>query len=765
MKSIHLHHLYLLFSLIWSFSSVSGAEQVTLKNQHLLGSPYTHKTIRGAFGDGVSLGVPLDDHQDYTQGIVDITKAPYYADPSANNDSTKAIQAAIDFARVNQLATFFPSGKYLISDTIKCPQGFYQNISSNIGSARMFPNVLIGSSVGSKPTLVLAPRAPGFDDVSKPKYVLHFWARSIDNPEEKQPNISFNQGIRGIDIEISAGNHGAIGLRHRGAQGSFIQDVSIIVNDGLKGIEAGIGSGGTMSNISVDGGQIGLDLSQTQPASVLVGAHLINQKEHAIVYSGAQTLTVVGSKIQSSGTGPVIKTQPNSRRPFSGQIAVLDTIVEFSGEAGRVFDVGASAYVKNLYMKRVRTVFGPDEPAFGKLLEGNQSWVVAKELTHRIDPDTYLMYSFTMPVLVNGKEIEKGIVDLEPAIGPPADLLGRHMWSENYPGWDGPDVVNVTEKPYFAKGDGIHDDSHALQRAIDENKKLFFPKGVYRLGTHLVVKKPTALLGVAAHLSVLTLSDKAKRDKSIPSPIVKVINIEGETIIDSISIHVPRELENVFALDIDNSRDIILRDVAFTTRPILYGRKRTPMFSILNVPLVSIRNTGDLRIYGFYQEDYLQHGPSYRHLSISDSPGPIRIYTCNPEHSKGVSEMDILDSSNVTIYGLKTEGNNRALSIERSQDITVAGYGGNASAHPGAYLFYLNDVSNVDLISLTDSPRFFGHKHGNPKIFGEPVAPQHWSMVYDASSRPHVTPKMSRPLLYSIRNRPTKSGIASDIAK
>jgi|SRR6056297_1554439 len=62
----------------------------------------------------------LDRHD--TLGLLDVSKAPYHADPTGERDSTAAIQRAVNDARDNWLVCFFPEGTYLISDTISCEQ-------------------------------------------------------------------------------------------------------------------------------------------------------------------------------------------------------------------------------------------------------------------------------------------------------------------------------------------------------------------------------------------------------------------------------------------------------------------------------------------------------------------------------------------------------------------------------------------------------------------------------------------------------------------
>ena len=43
-------------------------------------------------------------------GLLDVTAAPFDADPTGRHDSTKALHAAIDYARSHCMVVFFPAG-------------------------------------------------------------------------------------------------------------------------------------------------------------------------------------------------------------------------------------------------------------------------------------------------------------------------------------------------------------------------------------------------------------------------------------------------------------------------------------------------------------------------------------------------------------------------------------------------------------------------------------------------------------------------------
>ena len=95
---------------------------------------YAHPTIREPFVDLLNLAVPaeLEDQRLATLGYVDVTQKPFRADPTGRTDSTKAIQAAVVFARDHQMACFFPPGTYLLSDTLPCTQQLYKRANGRV---------------------------------------------------------------------------------------------------------------------------------------------------------------------------------------------------------------------------------------------------------------------------------------------------------------------------------------------------------------------------------------------------------------------------------------------------------------------------------------------------------------------------------------------------------------------------------------------------------------------------------------------------------
>ena len=722
-------------------------------------APYTHPTVLDPFPDGVSLKVPTEPgNQALAQlGLVDVTEAPFYADPTGKKDSTGPLQRAIIYARNHQMICFLPNGTYKVSDTLSCIQDFYLRSHGIINAGRRHPCVLVGSMTGKRPKIVLAPNSPGFGDPDNPKYVVHFWARSAHTgePHKPQPNISFDQMLRNIDITIGQDNPGAVAIRHRCAQGSGVQDCTIDATHGLTGLEGGAGSGGGHAGITIIGGKIGLDLRQTQPAPTICGITLINQRKNAILYGGRQSLSAVGVRIVSKTSGPSILATAPRWGPHNGQVCLVDSEIIFKGEAENRVALSSdrALYLNNVYIKNAdHIISNPD----GYQLKSNaRGWAHVRELAHAAHPEKWKNLPYRAPIYIEGGKQSQDIVSITVNEAPPANLQTRHLWDDSFPCRQSKKAVNVKASPYNAKGDGQADDTQAIQRAIDENEIVFVPKGYYRVTKTITLHSKTRLVGVAQHLSLLLVRNAEGdfADADNPQPVVQTVDDRhADTVFAFCGIYVAREMGGAYAMEWRAGRNSICRCVNFIRRN-LYGHSRHPQGlqpHKAQVPLVVVRGAGGGRWYNFHQESHDRFiTPAYRHLLIENTTEPLYIYQCNAENAHSKVNIEMHRAHNVSLYGLKGEGNMPILQVRDSDNIRIFGYGGNAAAYEKTALFVFERTANFLIANAVDSPRLAGV--GSEDDYGGiGVDPYQWYMIIDrpAEGKPVRTAPLDRPVLY-----------------
>jgi len=712
-------------------------------------------------------------------GFVDVSAAPFFADPTGEKDATDALQRAIVFARDNQMVCFLPSGRYRVSDTLSCIQFRPMRADGKRKGTRDYPCVLLGSrKTAERPRIVLAPRSPGYTDTEKPKYVVHFWAPGMGTEapvDEPQPNISMNQMFIGIDIEIGEGNSGAVAIRHRAAQGSGVQDCTIYANGGYCGLEGGAGSGGSHANVTVIGGRIGVDLRQTQPAPTIVGFTLINQTQTALLCSSRQALCAVGLTIESQTSGPAIVTE-KQWGAHHGQLCLIDSKIDLRAPGDNTaIEAESSLYLNNVYIRGAGTLVSqPDKPVVSRTssprFEGGtpstQGWVHIKEYAGGI-AESYRArnyggqtFVFPAPIFIDGARLDVPyLAEVESNQSPPADLQSRHLWTDGFPGWQSPEVVNVKDEPFGAAGDGATDDAKAIQRAIDEHEIVFLPKGTYAVSKTIQLRPDTRLIGLHRCYSWLVPLDRAGgdfHDPANPNPVVRTAD-EGKanTAVAFFGIRTLTDSPAAYCLNWRAGRNSIFRDVniefSFRAPPQGPARSMEPAEAarLYNYPVVLIDGHGGGRWYNFHQESSRGHNVNYRHLLINGTNEPLHMYQCNPEHARSDANLEVRGARNVSIYGIKGEYNQPIVWIRDSDHVRIFGYGGNAAAHQDSALFVVERTPNFLLANLVDSPRM---PQGIPDTFfaGDGVDPRRWHMVteHTAAGQTLHTPALDRPVLY-----------------
>jgi hypothetical protein len=743
----------------------AGADETYLR--------YVHPTIREPFSDLLNLTVPpeLEDRPTAVLGLVDVTKAPFHADPTGREDSTAALQAAIRFARDHQMVCFFPPGIYLASDTLECVQQLYRRANGRVFGGNRFPNVLVGSRAGpQRPTIVLAPRAPGFDDPSRPKIFVHFWSRGYRNPtvadrvtdglppEVEQPNIGMNQMLVNLDLVIGEGNPGAIAVRHQAAEGSAIEDCTIDATHGLTGIQGGIGSGGGSAGVTVVGGRIGLDftgyLSGTQPTPTITGFTLGGQTEAAIRSSSRQTLvaaglTIVadrcaGPLIQVTGGGPAARVRANH-----GELTLVDSRIEFTGDALRepqrvVIASERGVYLDNVYVRGATKVIADPAPAM--IWEGDaQGWLRVRRYARPAGPQTDQGHEYRYPVYVDGRPVEQ-VCELEPGESPPADLQTRHLWSPQFASFESPGAASVKAARYGARGDGRADDTGALQRAIDENEIVFLPKGCYRLTRTLQLRPATKLIGLGQHLSILVATGEATFDSDGDLPVLvrTADSADAETVLAFLGMHSTSDAPDVQALHWRCGGRSVFRAVEIRTRT-MHGAH------------VLITGNGGGNWYNF-RAALWPRGPKavadYRHLLVDGAQGPLRFYQFSPQHATSDFAAEFCGSRHISVFGAKYEGNQPMLAVRDCDHVRLFGHGGNAKALPGQALYVVQRTPTFLLANGVDGLTKIGSRSLSHPLGS--TDPRQWHILIDEpedGTRLKLPPR-ERPVLY-LRGQPT----------
>jgi hypothetical protein len=716
---------------------------------------YAHPTIREPFVDLLNLTVPaeLENQRLAALGYVDVTKKPIGADPSGQADSTRAIQAAVTFARDHQMACFFPSGTYLLSDTLTCVQQLHQRANGRVFGGNRFPNILVGSRAGTqRPRLVLVPKAAGFGDSAKPKIFVHFWSRGYQNPttadrvtdglppEVEQPNIGMNQMLVNLDIVIGEGNPGAIALRHQAAEGSAIEDCTIDATHGLTGIQGGIGSGGSSAGVTVIGGRVGLDftgyLSGTQPTPVITGFTLSGQTEAAIRSTSRQTLVAVGLKIMADRcAGPLIQVGKGLQANH-GALTLVDGEIEFSGAALArdervVVSSDRGVYLDNVFVRGATKVMVDPEQKAG--LAGNPAgWLHVRQFAVPSSPRENQGNTYRYPVYVDGRSCAS-LRTVTPDRAPPAGLQAQHLWASPFPSFESAGAVNVKDVQYGAKGDGRTDDTAAIQRAIDEREIVFLPKGCYLLTRTLELKPRTTLLGVGQTISLLIPAKSgAFADAKNPSPMVRTTDTaDAATVLAFFGFYTPANVAGAQSLHWRSGGRSVFRGVEIRGRP-----------EVLPAPVI-ISGGGGGNWYNFRDRS--------ARLLVDRAPGPLRFY----QFSVQQVTSELRGAKHVSFFGTKYEGNNPMLIVRDSDHIRLFGHGGNAKGRPDASLFVFERTPNFLFANGVDGPTKIGstglsHPEGS-------TDPRLWHMIIDrpANTAEVKLPPLERPVLYQ-RGLPTE---------
>ena len=394
------------------------------------------------------------------------------------SDDADALQAAINRVQetTGEGVVFLADGRYRLSHTIYLWSGIR----------------LIGYGE-HRPTFVLADHSPAFekghDFLGTGRYMLQFASRrpTGDGPVLDANEFTFYSGLSNVNFDLGNANPAAIGIRFHVAQHSFLAHVDIQVRDGRAGLED---VGNQAHDLTIHGGDYGILSRRTSPAwqFLLMDSHLTGQRIAAI-HTEEVGMTLV--RVELAETPVAIEISHGMAEQIYGRDLLLRRI---SRAAVLVGDVSQQHHQITLEEVRCADVT--------RLLEGGDE---VSGWTPIPVPSRY----FIEQRLTLGQEIGNDGRERAIALRHREKVLGS---MPVLPASDIPDLPAVAAwvsvKTLGAKGDGVNDDTAALQRAIDTHRVLYLPSGVYRLEGTLHLRLDSVLIGLNPATTILTLKER-----------------------------------------------------------------------------------------------------------------------------------------------------------------------------------------------------------------------------------------------------------------
>ncbi|HEX8376526.1 MAG TPA: glycosyl hydrolase family 28-related protein [Pedobacter sp.] len=293
-----MHNKFLLFLTLLAFSSITKAQNFSFPVPGPSRTGCADKTLPGK--------------------VLDITKAPFNADPKGKKDATEAFRAAV---AENNSFIYVPNGTYLLSNSV-----IWRPVMDNGGYGGN--QIIMWGESRDGVILKLKDNAEGYSNTSSPKELLSTGYGGSPN--------RFNNSIHNLTIDVGKGNPGAIGLRHYCNNLGGLYNLKIYAPQGSGWI--GLDKSHSRANgpnltkdVLIDGFNTGIRTDYSVESEVFEHVTLQNQKQYGF-YNLKQILSIRDLKIINCG-GPAFTNE-------SGHVVLLDC--NFNGKGVDAIVNGAS---------------------------------------------------------------------------------------------------------------------------------------------------------------------------------------------------------------------------------------------------------------------------------------------------------------------------------------------------------------------------------------------------------------------------------------
>jgi Pectate lyase superfamily protein/SMP-30/Gluconolactonase/LRE-like region len=611
-------------------------------------------------------------------------------------DDSAAVQAAIDKLQTSkgEGIVFIPQGRYRLSRTIY-----------------LWPGVRVIGYGKERPVFVLGANTPGYQDGiaymfffagARPRAAgsgtrsgFHFppTPRGVAPPSRSVPDANpgtFYSAVSNVDFEIGPGNPGAVAIRFHAAQHSFLSHIDFSIGSGFAGVHE---VANEAEDLHFHGGQFGIMARKPSPAwqFTLIDSTFDGQREAAI-RENETGLTLVHDGFRNVPTA--ISIDPH----YSDQLWIKNSRFEnITGPAVLISNEGSRMTEINF-----ENVLCSHVPVFAKLRESGREFrqVAGTYEVRAFSHGLSLEYPGSQGVFKTRYEaspLSALPLPAAPAIGPLPD-----------PGtWIDVHSLGV-------KGDGIADDTSALQKAIDEHLALYFPSGRYLLHDTLTLRPDTVLIGLHPSTTQFDLADGTPGFEG-PGPVKPLLLAPsgGANVITGLGIFTGGFNPRATALLWKAGKDSRVDDVRFlgghgTNNP--DGSRMNPYNATHSAdpdphrpwdsqyPSLWIDGGGGAFANIWTPDTFAQAG-----ILVSNTTVPGFVYELSSEHHVR-AEIKLKNVANWEMYALQTEEESgesqdaSSLEIDHSRNITVANYHGYRVTHmekPFPYAVRVADSENI----------------------------------------------------------------------
>ena len=687
-----------------------------IDSNHRITSSLTaiHEVVaRGWHDEGVVMCAPSSQgtSRSIPAGFLDVNTVSGVFPNDSLKDSSDGIQTAMNQAKAANQTLYFPSNTtYYVSKTLLGVQP-YSGATCGDTSGSSF-RLWGGGRGADRPTIVLKDNSPSFNTGTATNLI---WIGKDGNntgvPNSSGASCAFGHVFKNINLVLGT-NPWAVGISMNVAQRGALEDVRIDATGAYAGISGVPGRSTAVGNIEIVGGQYGINFIDFPVGISLYGLKLSGQTQRAIAGFAARSFTIVGFEIDKA-SGPAIETAGANNE--SGHLGLYDGIIKLATPGTAILNSTQRILdIRNVYLNQASTLF--DHGAGGTVAGDSTHWVTVNE------------YIFC-PVSIGGGKACSNLVDgvkdntahanlTIPSSAPPSTLVSQHIWEGSLPILN-TQVVYITDAPFNAiPNDGL-DDHAAIQAAIDSTergganagKSVFVPPGTYDLSGPIILKAHTHLFGIPYGQSEFHAMDAWTDGLSSKAWVMETVDDAAATTSVEYVWTTWKELFKspgpwMSTMRWRAGKNSVMRGVR--------GQKIGPRCEDKPRQMWRVESNGGGRWYTWMEEPAQSLGcntntsgemdPNFRKLYITGTTQPLTIYGPNPEHGGGFTVgkpanpfIEIVNSSNIRFFGLKSETNGTMIVISNSNNIFFSGVNAFKFGDYGQPYVQVNNSTNIEL--------------------------------------------------------------------